>query len=73
MGRSRITSHTTGHIRGTSTIRIDLQVSEVGAEIIEASMADAKQVTVRTRDKPRANKGDAVHVAVPKCRVGGEA
>jgi hypothetical protein len=52
------------NVFGWQSTRIDLQASEVGAEIIETSMADAKQFTVRTRGKPSVDKGDRLHVAV---------
>jgi hypothetical protein len=45
-------------------VRIDLQAAAVGAEIIEISMADASEFTVRTRGKPHVEKGDTIHVAV---------
>ena len=52
------------HVLGWEDVRIDLQAAAVGAEIIETSMADAREFTVRTRGKPRLAKGDVIHVAV---------
>ena len=54
----------TEHILGWQDVRIDLQAAEVGAEIIETSMADARGFTVRTRGKPQVEKGGVIHVAV---------
>ena len=52
------------HVPGWEDVRIDLLAAAVGAEIIETSMADAREFTVRTRGKPWVAKGDVVHVTV---------
>ena len=49
---------------GWEDSRVDVRASEVGAEIIEISMADAKRFTVRTRAEPKLKKGDVFQVAV---------
>ena len=54
----------TEYVLAWEDMRIDLQAAAVGAEIIETSMADAREFTVRTRGKPRVEKGDVIQVAV---------
>jgi hypothetical protein len=49
---------------GWEDLRVDVRASEIGAEIIEASMTDPKRFTVRTRHEPTLNKGDAFQVAL---------
>ena len=44
--------------------RVDVRASDIGAEIIETSMADAKRFTIRTNGKPKLKQGDAFEVAV---------
>jgi hypothetical protein len=51
-------------VLGWENLRVDVQTSEIGAEIIETSMASAREFTVRTRGQSRLKKGDALHVAV---------
>jgi hypothetical protein len=51
-------------VLGWEEVRIDLQAAAVGAEIIETSMAGAREFTVRTRGKPQVEKGHVIHVAV---------
>ena len=52
------------HVLGWEEVRIDLQAAAVGAEIIETSMADAREFTILTHGKPRVEKGDVIQVAV---------
>lgn len=44
--------------------RIDIRASDIGAEIIETSMADAKRFTIRTHGEPKLKQGDAFQVVV---------
>jgi hypothetical protein len=44
--------------------RIDVRPSEIGAEIIEATLTDAKRFVVRTRHEPKLKKGDAFQAAI---------
>jgi hypothetical protein len=51
-------------LMGWETMKIDVPAGEIGAEIIEITMADAKRFTIRTRGEPKAHKGSTFAVAV---------
>lgn len=46
------------------SVRLDLQSSEVDAEIIESSMSEPSHLTIRTRGKSPLKPGDVIHVDV---------
>jgi hypothetical protein len=46
------------------SVRLDLQSSEVDAEIIESSMSEPSRLTIRTRGKSPLNQGDVIHVDI---------
>jgi hypothetical protein len=46
--------------------RLDIQPSEIEAEIVEISMSDPECFTVRTRGKSPLQKGDFIHVHIRK-------
>ena len=45
-------------------MRIDVPAPEIGAEIVETTMADAKRFTIRTRGEPTVHKGSRFAMAV---------
>jgi hypothetical protein len=45
-------------------MKIDVPAPEIGAEIVETMMADAKRFTIRTRGEPKVHKGSKFAVAV---------
>ncbi|MBV8214211.1 MAG: hypothetical protein JOZ08_13430 [Verrucomicrobia bacterium] len=49
---------------GWENMRIDVRAYEIGAEIVEATMADAKRFTVRTNGEPKIHKGATFAVAL---------
>ena len=49
---------------GWEGVRVDVRASDIGAEVMEANMAGAKQMTIRTRGKPRLEKGSTFPVTV---------
>jgi hypothetical protein len=49
---------------GWENMRIDVRAAEIGAEIVEATMADAKRFTIRTSGEPKIHKGSTFAVAV---------
>ena len=51
-------------LMGWENMRLDVRAPEIGAEIVEATMADAKRVTLRTRGEPKIHKGSRFAVAV---------
>jgi hypothetical protein len=51
-------------VMGWENMRIEVQTSEIGAEIIETSMGSAREFTVRTRGQSQVKKGETLHVAV---------
>jgi hypothetical protein len=53
-----------GDLVGWENMRIDVRAPEIGAEIVEITMADAKRFTVRTRGEPKIHKGSTFAVVV---------
>jgi hypothetical protein len=51
-------------VLGWENMRVEVQTSEIGAEILETSMGTAKEFTVRTRGQSQVKKGDTMHVAI---------
>jgi hypothetical protein len=51
-------------LMGWENMKIDVPAAEIGAEIIESNMADAKRFTIRTRGEPKVHKGSKFAVAV---------
>ena len=45
-------------------MRIDVRASDIGAEIVETMMSDAKRFTIRTGGEPKIHKGSRFAVAV---------
>jgi hypothetical protein len=53
-----------GDLVDWENMRIDVRAPEIGAEIIETTMADAKRFTIRTRGEPKVHKHSRFVVAV---------
>ena len=51
-------------LMGWEDMKIDVRAPEIGAEIVETTMADAKRVTIRTSGEPKVHKGSRFAVAV---------
>lgn len=51
-------------LMGWENMKIDVPAPEIGAEIVEITMADAKRFTIRTRGEPKVHKGSKFAVAV---------
>jgi hypothetical protein len=49
---------------GWENMKIEVPAPEIGAEIVETTIADAKHFTVRTRDEPKVHTGSTFAVAV---------
>jgi hypothetical protein len=45
-------------------MKIDVPAPEIGAEIVETTMADAKRFTIRTRGEPKVHKGSRFAMSV---------
>jgi hypothetical protein len=56
-------------LMGWEGMKIDVQAAEIGAEIIETTMADAKRFTIRTRGEPKVHKGSQFAVAVREAQT----
>ena len=54
---------------GWENMKIDVPAPEIGAEIIETTMADAKHFTIRTRGEPKVRKGSGFTVAVREAQT----
>ena len=50
-------------LMGWEGMKIDVRAPEIGAEIVEATMSDAKRFTIRTRGEPKVHKGSTFAVA----------
>ena len=46
------------------TVRLDFRSSEIEAEIVESSMSEPGQFTVRTRGQSPLGEGDLIHVDI---------
>ena len=44
-------------LMGWENMKIDVPAPEIGAEIVEITLADAKRFTIRTRGEPKVHKG----------------
>jgi hypothetical protein len=56
-------------IMGWENMKIDVPAPEVGAEIVETTMADAKRFTIRTRGEPKVHKGSRLAVTVREAQT----
>jgi len=56
-------------LMGWEKMKIDVPAGEIGAEIIETTMADAKRFTIRTRGEPKVHKGSTFAVAVREAQT----
>jgi len=56
-------------LMGWENMKIDVPAGEIGAEIIETTMADAKHFTMRTRGEPKVHKGTSLAVAVREAQT----
>ena len=51
-------------LMGWENMKIEVPAPEIGAEIVETTLADAKHLTVRTRGEPKVHKSSVFAVAV---------
>jgi hypothetical protein len=51
-------------LMGWENMKIDVSAPEIGAEIVETMMSDAKRFTIRTSGEPKVHKGSQFAVAV---------
>ena len=51
-------------LMGWENMKIEVPAPEIGAEIVETTLADAKHLTVRTRGEPKVHKSAVFAVAV---------
>jgi hypothetical protein len=56
-------------LMGWENMKIDVPAPEVGAEIVETTMADAKRFTIRTRGEPKVHKGSRLAVTVREAQT----
>jgi hypothetical protein len=56
-------------LMGWENMKIDVPAPEIGAEIVETTMADAKRFTIRTRGEPKVHKGSRFAVAVREAQT----
>ena len=56
-------------LMGWENMKIDVPAAEIGAEIVETTMADAKHFTIRTRGEPKVHKGSQFAVAVREAQT----
>ena len=56
-------------LMGWENMKIDVPAAEIGAEIVETTMADAKRFTIRTRREPKVDKGSRVAVTVREAQT----
>jgi hypothetical protein len=56
-------------LMGWENMRIDVAAAEIGAEIVETTMADAKRFTIRTRGEPKVHKGSRFAVAAREAQT----
>ncbi|HYZ72224.1 MAG TPA: hypothetical protein VE641_04050 [Chthoniobacterales bacterium] len=56
-------------LMGWENMKIDVSAPEIGAEIVEATMADAKHFTIRTRGEPKVRKGNHFAVAAREAQT----
>jgi hypothetical protein len=56
-------------LMGWESMKLDVPAPEIGAEIIETTMADAKSFTIRTRGEPKVRKGNKFSVAVREAQT----
>ena len=51
-------------LMGWENMKIDVPAPEIGAELIEITLADAKHFTIRARGEPKVHKGSRFAVAL---------
>jgi hypothetical protein len=51
-------------VMGWENMKIEVPAPEIGAEIVETTIADAKHFTIRTRGEPKVHKSNTFAVAV---------
>ncbi|HEX6563007.1 MAG TPA: hypothetical protein VF020_01920 [Chthoniobacterales bacterium] len=56
-------------LMGWETMKINVPAAEIGAEIVETTMADAKRFTIRTHGEPKVHKGSQFGVAVREAQT----
>jgi hypothetical protein len=56
-------------LMGWENLKIEVPAPEIGAEILETTMADAKRFIIRTRGEPTVHKGSQFAVAVREARA----
>jgi hypothetical protein len=56
-------------VMGWEGMKIDVPAPEIGAEIIESTMSDAKRFTIRTRGEPKVHKGNQFAVTVREAQA----
>ena len=56
-------------LMGWEDMKIDVPAPQIGAEIIESTMADAKRFTIRTRGEPKVHKGSQFGVAAREAQT----
>jgi hypothetical protein len=56
-------------LMGWENMKIDVPAPEIGAEIVESTMADARRFTIRTRGEPKVHKGSRFAMAVREAQT----
>ena len=56
-------------LMGWENMRMDVRAPEIGAEIVEATMAYAKRFTIRACGEPKVHKGSKFGVAVREAQT----
>ena len=56
-------------LMGWEGMKIDVRAPEIGAEIVETTMSDAKRFTIRTRGEPKVHKGNTFAVAAREAQT----